>query len=477
MDARRSPQFDALSLPLVGRFLRWKHSRLAVQVPLLLLAAALVLHGLLGPELAPKNLATLLVWVHWRGLLVLALLFAGNLFCFGCPLLVPRELARRIRAPKRAFPRALRRKWLGVGLFVGVLFVYEWLDLWASPAATAWAIVTYFAAALVIDACFKGAPFCKWVCPIGQFNFIASTFSPLEVRAKDLGTCSACATKDCIRGQRLPGPNLAKVAQRGCELALFLPEKVGNLDCTFCLDCVHACPADNVVIGARVPAEELAVDPVRSGIGRVSKRPDIAALAVVFTFGALLNAFAMVSPVYAFQRQIAAALGTSNEALVLAVLFALSLLVAPAVLVGGAALATRALTGVAAGNHAQRFALSLAPLGFGVWLAHYCFHFLTGLWTFVPVTQSAARDVGLTFLGAPRWGLGGLREALVWPLEVGFVAVGLIGALGVTWRLAARDFGAAPIRAFVPWAALHATLAGAALWLLAQPMEMRGTFL
>ena len=45
------------------------------------------------------------------------------------------------------------------------------------------------------------------------------------------------------------------VLQRGCELALFQPRKIGNLDCTFCLDCVHACPHDNVGIGCRVPGE------------------------------------------------------------------------------------------------------------------------------------------------------------------------------------------------------------------------------
>jgi hypothetical protein len=75
------------------------------------------------------------------------------------------------------------------------------------------------------------------------------------------------------------------VLQRGCELALFLPAKVGNLDCTFCLDCVQACPHDNVAISPRVPGLEL-VDPRRrSGIGRLARREDIAALVVVFVFG------------------------------------------------------------------------------------------------------------------------------------------------------------------------------------------------
>ena len=92
------------------------------------------------------------------------------------------------------------------------------------------------------------------------------------------------------------------VIQRGCELALFQPRKVGNIDCTFCLDCVQACPHDNVGIISRLPAAELMTDRMRSGVGFLSKRKDLAALASCSAFGALLNAFGMVSPVYALEH-------------------------------------------------------------------------------------------------------------------------------------------------------------------------------
>ena len=48
---------------------------------------------------------------------------------------------------------------------------YELFDLWALPAATAWLVIGYFAAALLVDTLFSGAAFCKHVCPVGQFNF------------------------------------------------------------------------------------------------------------------------------------------------------------------------------------------------------------------------------------------------------------------------------------------------------------------
>jgi ferredoxin len=438
----------------------------------------MVAHGLLGPQLAPKNLATVLTWVHYRGVLVLALLAAGNLFCMACPFMLPRELARLLFRPALRWPRRLRSKWLALGLLVLVLFAYELFDLWGSPWWTAWLIAGYFATALVVDGLFQGASFCKWVCPIGQFNFIASTVSPLEVAVREPDLCARCETLDCIRGTRHPDDR-AVIVQRGCELALFQPKKTGNMDCTFCLDCIHACPHDNVGILARLPGSELWSDERRSGVGLFSKRKDLAALALVFTFGAILNAFGMVSPVYAVQAWLAGLMGTTREAPVLGALFLLILVVEPVLLMGLAAWLSRrgAGTGEPLIPLAVRFSYALVPLGFGIWLAHYAFHLLTGLLTFVPVAQSALAAAGLPWLGAPRWGLGGLPARLVYPLELGFLGLGLLGSLLVAWRIAERDQPQRALRTFAPWAGLCILLGVTAIWLLSQPMEMRGTFL
>lgn len=489
-EAGGTPRFDLLRVPLLGRFLRWRWSRVALQVPLFLLAGVMVLHGLFGPSLAPKNLATLLTWVHYRGALVLVLLIFGNAFCMACPFMLPRALARRVFQPTRAWPRALRNKWLALSLFVLVLFAYELFSLWGAPFWTACLILAYFVGAVVVDSLFRQAPFCKWVCPIGQFNFVASTMSPLEVAIRDAGTCSRCATKDCIKGRPAPGPAQSPDAdeesspprprQRGCELALFQPMKVGNLDCTFCLDCVYACPHDNVGILARTPGSELWAETARSGIGRLFERRDMGVLVVVFTFGALLNAFGMVSPVYALQRWLSDLLGTTQRAPILGILFVAALVVEPMVLLGLAAWLTRRLTGARRGllAIATRYAYSLVPLGFGIWLSHYAFHFLTGALTVVPVAQNAVADlVGWPLLGPPRWEWTGMPSAAVYPLELGFLGLGLVGSWIVAVHLARQDHPAAPVRGWISWAALHTLLWACAVWLLSQPMEMRGTFL
>src|SRR5262245_62238654 len=195
---------DLLRLPVVGRLLRARHARTIFQIPIFVISVMMVAHGLFGPDLAPMNLATTLSWVHLRGALVLTILLAGNFFCLACPFMLPRQIARRFLKPWINWPRKLRNKWVSIGLFVLILFAYELFDLWESPLWTAWLIMAYFLGALAIDGVFKHASFCKFVCPIGQFNFVASTISPLEVKVRDPHVCSECRTRDCIRGKRDP---------------------------------------------------------------------------------------------------------------------------------------------------------------------------------------------------------------------------------------------------------------------------------
>lgn len=469
---------DILRWPIVGAVLRWRRLRTATQIALLLVAAVVIVHGLVGPDLAPKNLSTVLSWIHYRGLLIGALLLAGNAFCGACPMILVRDLGRRVRRPTRHWPRWLGPKWVALGLFVVVLFTYELFDLWAWPAATAWLVLGYFGTALVVDMTFTGAAFCKHVCPVGQFNFIASTLSPLELGVREPAVCRSCRTVDCIKGRRdehVP----ATIIQRGCELALFLPSKVGNLDCTFCLDCVQACPHDNVIIGFRPPGDELVDDRRRSSIGRLSRRPDLAALALVFTFGALLNAFAMIGPVYAAEEWIAQLLGTTSEAPVLGIIFVVGLVILPVTLCAAAAWLTGRLSSrsdLTVVDRAVRFSYALVPFGVGVWLAHYGFHFLTGMWTFVPVTQSAVMDlVGRPLLGEPNWRWMGMRPGSVFPLQLGAVLLGAFGSILLVSRVSERDHPESARPAAAPWAVMVIGLAILALWILSQPMEMRGT--
>jgi hypothetical protein len=228
-------------------------------------------------------------------------------------------------------------------------------------------------------------------------------------------------------------------------------------------------------------------DPYRSGVGRFSRRHDLVALVVLLTFGAFINAFAMIKPVNGLQAQLARWLGTSARAPGLALVFLVGLVLLPALSVTLAGLGTRLLSGsnrVSATAAIGRYAFALVPMGFGMWLAHYAFHFLTGGLTIVPVVQSFLADVGL-FGGRVQWGLGPLVPAeWLFPIEAILLYLGATGSLIAAFQIGRdqlddRGPGArqAVLRAALPWALLVLLMLAAGLWILVQPMEMRGTMM
>jgi ferredoxin len=509
---------DLLHAPLLGAFLRWRHARSAAQSLTLILAALILYDGFFGPQLAPQNLAGTLPWVHWRGLVVVALLLAGNIFCMACPFMVPRQLAKRLFPANRPWPAWLRGKWIAIALLLLFFWSYEAFDLWANPWLTAWVVVAYFAGAFAIDAIFQGSAFCKYVCPIGQFNFVNALVSPLEVAVRDRAICAGCITKDCISGRHAPPATApliqiarrptrptatawlaleqvavplaaapastarGRLTQRGCELWLFQEQKVGNMDCTFCLDCVKACPHDNVGVLTRVPTAELWADPRRAGIGQFGQRRDLAALTLVLVFGAFLNAFGMVKPVYGFERWLGTLLHIGAEPVLLAIIFGIGMIVLPVILIGLAAAAGRALTHGADSltTVALRYCYTLVPLGLGMWLAHYGYHLLTGGLTIIPLAQQFCADLGFPLLGHPNWAIAGLIPAdWTWLTPIAVVALqcGAFGSLLALGRIAGRQHRERRMarRAALPWAILIVALCCAGIWLMMQPMEMRGS--
>lgn len=463
--ADRGPALDVLRLPLLGRLLRWRWGRLVFQLILLALAALCLYDGFSGPDLAPANAATVLVWVHSRGLVVLGLLLLGNLFCFACPFALPRTLARRWARPGRRFPRRLRNKWVSLGALFVIFWAYEGLDLWASPWLTAWLIAAYFVGSFALEAAFSESPFCKYVCPLGAFNFAYATVSPLQIQARDAGTCRTCPGKECVRGG---------ARASGCGTELFVPVLQSNLDCVLCLDCSRACPYDNVALAVRRPLAEL-VRPAWP------QRWDAPFLVVALAWFGLVNAFAMTSPVYALSEWMARAAGLHSEVARLGLILAGGAL-APAALItfGGAWLSER-LTPRAARRGkrraAVRYAPAFVPLGLGIYTAHYGFHLALGGLSIVPVLQTLAIDHGLGWLaGTPRWDLGPvLPLGWIFPLQVLAVLAGLGAALYVLSRRA-MSTGLEPagaLRQLAPWAAAVALAAALALAVFSLPMEAR----
>lgn len=411
------------------------------QFLLLVATVLLIAEGLWGNPFAPKNLATQFVWVHYRGILVFILLLLGNYFCMSCPFIFVRNALRVFHSPKRLWPKKLQNKWLGTFLLVAFLFAYEYFHLWSSPALTAWIIIIYFLVAVFVDLTFKKASFCKYLCPIGQFNFISSTMSPATVKAKNLSVCESCTTYECLKGVEKDG----EILKRGCETFLFIPKKNGNLDCTFCMDCVAACPYDNVKVEMVINGEELQEDSPRAGIGSLTKRLDFLLLIVVFTFGALLNAFAMTGPAYDLTTTLSDVTGIQNNFVLLLSLFVTFLIFLPLLLIS---------------KKDYKLITTLLPIGFFIWVSHYSFHLLTGLFAFVPLLFKI--QLSNSMMGMP--------THIVTPIQYGFLLLGFLGSMTLVWT------GKNEKRAKVKWSATHLAIFLFALWVMSLPMEMRGTF-
>lgn len=483
--------FDVLQWPLIGRLLRWRYGRLMLQLFTFGGAAILLIDGLYGSrftsgDTAPENLATVISWVHYRGLVVLALLFAGNLFCMACPFTIPRTLAKRLSIRGRRFPKALRNKWLAIAGLLLMFFLYEWLDLWASPALTAWVIVAYFLLSFAMEAWFTESAFCKYVCPLGTFNFVYATASPTQIGVHNPQICRTCVGKECINGSyaaapviqidqiALPKPHTPQ-GVLGCGTELFAPQIQSNLDCTFCLDCVRACPHENVGLFVRSPLKELtAPEAWRT-------RWDITFLVAALAFMGMTNAFGMVPPVYALMADLSERLSMLRvwgwsprmvEALVLLIIFGTGNLLLPMLSVLFAATWTRTATRTAytLRETAAVFAPAFVPIGFGIWVSHYLFHFLVGIWTVIPATQS--------FLGLPAdYSLVGFAPNSLWLslIEIGALMLGFTVSLFVAQKRAVQHYRRQAFVALMPWAFLFLLMMLISFYIMGLPMEMRGT--
>ncbi len=492
--------FDLFSILGLRRFIRWKYARFIFQLPLLILALMVIIDGFTGRQLAPRNVATTSVWLHYRGLVVLALALVGNAFCAACPLMLTRGASRRLERflpSKLAWPSFLKNKYLVLIITFFYLFSYEYFDLWASPWLTAWLAIGYFGTALVIDTLFSAGTFCRFVCPLGNFNFIFSSASPTQIRAKDHDVCRSCEHKPCLQGRysakskpsHLPlqtnGANqvafipITEIINQngsgffpGCETDLFVPTMQSNMDCTNCFNCVRACPYDNVALVTRSPAWEWIRNPWQKR-GRLA----VSLFGISLTFWGLLNAVAMISPFFILAETVARALNTSNEFLLLSSLFIIVTVVGLGVttlftsfadFIGG--------KGFKPKQALERWAYVVVALGFGFWGAHYIFHFLTGALSIIPVFQHFFELRG--FAVDPNWRLSQfVPSAWLFPINAAITSVYSLIAMYVVVRISLRDFGRKGVLVMWPMLMFVLLFAVVGILILAQPMEMRGTIL
>jgi hypothetical protein len=189
----------------------------------------------------------------------------------------------------------------------------------------------------------------------------------------------------------------------------------------------------------------------------------------------------MVAPVTEWQEWLSRRWTQSSPLLATSLFYAASLVLLPLIAVGTAAALSRWWGQLPLGclDVAMRYSFALVPLGFGMWLAHYAFHFLTSHDAVVPATQRFTADLGWTILGTPDWRCNCCRPVMDWLLRVEILALdlGLLLSLYTAYRISVSQAAglSRALRAMAPWALLLLVLFGVGIWILFQPMQMRGT--
>jgi hypothetical protein len=130
---------------------------------------------------------------------------------------------------------------------------------------------------------------------------------------------------------------------------------------------------------------------------------------------------------------------------------------------------------------ARRFTYTLIPVSFGMWLAHYTFHLVTGAGTVLTAGARFLRDLGWRSLAIPPatccTGMPPGNWLLI--VEILLLDVGFLASLYVAYRNARQ---VAPrlsrtVGVFAPWAVLIVALLLSGIWIAFQPMQMRGTMM
>jgi hypothetical protein len=208
-------------------------------------------------------------------------------------------------------------------------------------------------------------------------------------------------------------------------------------------------------------------------VGRYSTRLDLAALILVLTFGAFANAAGMVAPVLGGISKAASALNFSSDLGIVAVLSVFVLIIVPATMAMAAAAWSGAIAGTVLKENLCRFSLSLVPIGFAMWLAHFAFHLFTAALTPIPVIHRLAHDLGVT-KSEPVWSVSSLAFYSLPGLELFLLDLGLLLSLYIAWRIAGQMSSTRRLLTFLPWGLLAVLLYAAGVWIIFQPMEMRG---
>jgi len=349
---------DLLQMPVLGGLLRWRHFNTLLLAPTLLIFAFIVFAGLLG-EQSTSNPAVLLTWILWWPAVVFTFFLVGRIWCTICPFGYMGDVAQKVATLGKKAPQILKNMWWRLALFLGLTWMTTLFALDRTPRGTAYLALGLTLGAVALAVIYEKRVFCRYVCPVGGIFGLYSMTAPVHLSVKDKHICQTeCKGKDC------------RVA---CAWFQFPASMDRTAECNLCLDCVRACPHDNLALETQPFASDLVqFQPRRKSLDEAST---VAAILGV----SLLQTVVMLNAWQGWQAQVAAWLHIPPGPVLYTVIFFGFGLLIPLLLVGLISyLGFRGKNARTTAVEALRtYAYAFLPLGLGLHAAHN-FHHLFG---------------------------------------------------------------------------------------------------
>jgi polyferredoxin len=363
---RLKPEKDLLSgRPLLEKLVKIRWPQLLAILVAMVMIYIVILTAVLGTKVSGRNLGVLLMWAIWLFFLVALLTpLMGRIWCTICPLPVIGDWFQRrsFFSPGETptgnvfhglwlkWPSWLSNDWPKLFLFMALATFST--TLVAVPFVSGITVLMLLLVPTFMAMIWEQRAFCRYLCPVSVFVGPFSRMSALSLRKKSDVVCSKCRKMYCKNGSE---------DGWACPWGIDTATLNDSSECGLCLECARSCKFKNVTLYKRPFATELST----GNYGQAWQSIAIFTLAIVYSI--------LYEGHWPWVRDYVNILDKKNWDLFgiyALVVWALALVVAPAVIYGISAIAS--LVSSQAGNRRDiflKFSGTLLPLGLMLWIA------------------------------------------------------------------------------------------------------------
>lgn len=469
--AGHADRLDLLNFRWFAAAARSRVFRFATRFVVTGLFLLIIAAGLFGNQNPALNIAPTLTWTVWWGALIVLILFAGKAWCYVCPWDALAEWTEKLAFWRKTddglsaqlkWPRFVRNILIATILFVGLTWIELGFGVTMRPRVTAYLAIAMLLMAVVSALLFDRKSFCRYGCLVGRVSGLYALFASVEVRPRSAGTCTRCRSKECVTGSD---------TAYGCPTFLYPGKLETNTYCIQCMECVQACPHDNLAVNLRPWGADLASE------GK--PRTDEAYLALLML---AITGFHGLTMTPAWQRLIDTIRDASGVGRVFGFSVGMALLMLGPIIIYALLVGIsmqlgrdRSLQPLRYHDYFIRYAYALLPIALFYHIAHNMEHLLME----GPKVIAMASDPmgwGWNLLGTARWVIPPLISLdKLWVIQVLLVLIGHVYSLWIAQKTSLRLFGnsRAAFRSQLPMLTAMIAFSVFSLWLLKQPMEMR----